>query len=218
MACCRSGRCGNSILCRVFSTLVIAAGVVMSCLTIYDCDFLKTSAGNSIGIFAYVNLDNQCAMYNEATKDPYGWLQTWARICAILAPALASAVILMIMLEFCWNNCCVGFFRSLLLSFAEISQAFTFVIYGSSACARESLNEDFQDLVLGSCSVSQGSIYSIIAFGLYLIGGIFLCFSPRQESLCKKGEVGAQPAAERPEKTEKRPNDVETGAASAGDD
>ncbi|KAK1740213.1 hypothetical protein QTG54_009163 [Skeletonema marinoi] len=52
----------------------------------------------------------------------------------------------------------------------------------------------------------------------YLIGGIFLCFSPRQESLCKKGEVGAQPAAERPEKTEKRPNDVETGAASAGDD
>eukprot|EP00984_Skeletonema_dohrnii_P024495 scaffold13623_cov78-Skeletonema_dohrnii-CCMP3373.AAC.2 len=52
----------------------------------------------------------------------------------------------------------------------------------------------------------------------YLIGGIFLCFSPRQESLCKKGEVGAQPATERPEKTEKKPNDVETGAASAGDD
>jgi len=21
-------------------------------------------------------------MYNEANKDPYGWLQTWARICA----------------------------------------------------------------------------------------------------------------------------------------
>lgn len=65
----------------------------------------------------------------------------------------------------------------------------------------------------------------------YLIGGIFLCFSPKQESLCKKGEVDCEPApaAEVPEQvveekphdfvetgtTEEKPNDVETGAASA---
>mmetsp|Transcript_11340 Transcript_11340/g.16267 ORF Transcript_11340/g.16267 Transcript_11340/m.16267 type:complete len:92 (+) Transcript_11340:725-1000(+) len=68
--------------------------------------------------------------------------------------------------------------------------------------------------MLGSCGVSQGSIYSIIAFGLYLIGGIFLCFSPKQESLCKKGEVDCEPtpAAEVPEQVEEKPNDVETGA------
>ena len=32
--------------------------------------------------------------------------------------------------------------------------------------AKDSANEDFADLMLGSCSVSQGSIFSIIAFGL----------------------------------------------------
>jgi len=102
-------------------------------------------------------------MYNEANKDPYGWLQTWARICAreflresvcvcashtrqiisyhtyfrfmphyiiitVVAPALGAAVILMIIVEFCADICCWTFFRSLLLSLAEISQAFTFVI------------------------------------------------------------------------------------------
>ena len=108
-------------------------------------------------------------MYNET--DPFGWLQTWARICSseflreirdcwkshhtsinyscpsctnssfsnisfstlfllckVLAPSLAVAVILMIMVEFCCDNCCLGFFRSLLLCFAEISQSFTFII------------------------------------------------------------------------------------------
>ena len=53
---------------------------------------------------------------------------------------------------------------------------------------------------------------SLITFFLqrYIIGGIFLCFSPRQESLCKKVEVDVEPAAK------EKPNDVETGAASAG--
>ena len=46
----------------------------------------------------------------------------------VIAPVLGAAVILMIMVEFCYDNCCLGFFRSLLLSFAEISQALTFVI------------------------------------------------------------------------------------------
>ncbi|KAL7499740.1 hypothetical protein ACHAWT_010708 [Skeletonema menzelii] len=213
MACCRcSCRRVNSILCHVFTALFIAAGVVMSCLTIYDCNFLKSSAGNLIGLHAYLNSDDQCVMYNEA--DPYGWLQTWARICSIIAPVLGAAVILMIMVEFCYDNCCLGFFRSLLLSFAEISQALTFVIYGSSACSSDSLNESVKDLMLGSCNISQGSIFSIVAFGLYLIGGVFLCFSPRQESLCKTGEVDAEPVAETPEITKEKPNDVETGGAS----
>eukprot|EP00574_Skeletonema_japonicum_P005953 CAMPEP_0201716224 /NCGR_PEP_ID=MMETSP0593-20130828/2251_1 /ASSEMBLY_ACC=CAM_ASM_000672 /TAXON_ID=267983 /ORGANISM="Skeletonema japonicum, Strain CCMP2506" /LENGTH=213 /DNA_ID=CAMNT_0048205971 /DNA_START=23 /DNA_END=664 /DNA_ORIENTATION=- len=213
MACCR---CGNSIICHVFTILILAAGVVMSCLTIYDCKFLTTSAGDTIGLFSYVNLDDQCVMYNG---DPYGWLQTWAWISAVVAPALGAFVIIMIMVEFCSDHFCVDFFRSLLLSFAEISQAFTFVIYGSSACAKDSANEDFADLMLGSCSVSQGSIFSIIAFGLYLIGGIFLCFSPKQKSLCKKGEVDAEPAAEAPGQVEEKPkNDVEAGAASTEDD
>lgn len=64
-----------------------------------------------------------------------------------------------------------------------------------------------------------------------MIGGIFLCFSPKQESLCKKGEVDCEPspAAEVPEQeqveekqtdvetgaTEEKPNGVESGAASA---
>ena len=38
------------------------------------------SAGNSIGLHAYLNSDDQCVMYNET--DPFGWLQTWARICS----------------------------------------------------------------------------------------------------------------------------------------
>ena len=46
----------------------------------------------------------------------------------------------------------------------------------------------------------------------YIIGGIFLCFSPRQESLCKKVEVDVEPAAK------EKPTDVETGAASAAGD
>lgn len=53
----------------------------------------------------------------------------------------------------------------------------------------------------------------------YLIGGIFLCFSPKQKSLCKKGEVDAEPAAEAPGQVEEKPkNDVEAGAASTEDD
>lgn len=211
----RSHRCGDSIICRVFTISVIAAGVVISCLAIRNCDFLKTSAGNSIGLFAYSNSNEQCTMYNGAI--PYGWLQAWARYCAIIAPALAAVVILMIIVEFCCDICCWTLFRSVLLSFAEISQASTFVIYGSSACASDIFNEDFKHLMLGGCNFSQGSLFSAIALGLYFIGGIFLCFTPRQKPLCKKDEEEAEPAAaaetmttEKKEEEEK-PSDVEAG-------
>lgn len=37
------------------------------------------SAGDTIGLWASLNLDDQCVMNNG---DTYGWLQTWARISA----------------------------------------------------------------------------------------------------------------------------------------
>ena len=47
----------------------------------------------------------------------------------VVAPVLGSVVILVTMLEFCLDSCCVlGFLRSLLLCFTEICQMFTFAI------------------------------------------------------------------------------------------
>lgn len=78
-----------------------------SCLTIRSCDFVKTvsvsassvccmsptthfshkivchfqSAGKSIGLFAHYSGD-QCVITDTEMGNPYGWLQTWSRICA----------------------------------------------------------------------------------------------------------------------------------------
>lgn len=77
---------------------------------------------------------------------------------------------------------------------------------------------------------SSKSLTCYVLLQRYLIGGIFLCFSPRQKPLCKKDDEEAQPAPETaekkedeeaqpapPETTEKeeKPNDVEEGAAAS---
>jgi hypothetical protein len=52
----------------------------------------------------------------------------------------------------------------------------------------------------------------------YILGGILLCFSPKQEPLCKKDTAEAKPAAakDEAEKEEEKPvDDVEAGAATA---
>jgi len=164
-----------------------------SCLTIRSCDFVKTvsvsaasysccmsithsshkivslchfqSAGKSIGLFAHYSGD-QCVITDTEMGNPYGWLQTWSRICAsefqrveggrftiwiflflfraklnivsfpcynpiifkVIAPVFGAVVVLMILVEFCCDICCWSLFRSLFLSGAEISQAFTFVL------------------------------------------------------------------------------------------
>lgn len=46
----------------------------------------------------------------------------------VIAPVFGAVVVLMILVEFCCEICCWSLFRSLFLSGAEISQAFTFVL------------------------------------------------------------------------------------------
>ena len=126
------------------------------------CNF--QSAGKSIGLFAHYSGD-QCVITDTEMGNPYGWLQTWSRICAsefqsrgreiynldffffsgqnstsflspvlqpnysqVIAPVFGAVVVLMILVEFCCEICCWSLFRSLFLSGAEISQAFTFVL------------------------------------------------------------------------------------------
>ena len=75
-------------------------------------------------------------------------------IIKVLAPVLGAAVILMIIVEFCWFNCCLGFFRSLLLSFAEMSQAFTFVICKKHCAWCYSLSVFFVHICINDTSTS----------------------------------------------------------------
>jgi hypothetical protein len=49
-------------------------------------------------------------------------------IFKVIAPVFGAVVVLMILVEFCCEICCWSLFRSLFLSGAEISQAFTFVL------------------------------------------------------------------------------------------
>ena len=109
------------------------------------------------------------------------------------------------LLDCCCKVCCSNLIQTILLTGAEMSQGFTFLLFASNTCATNGL-------WLG-CTMGQGSHYSIIAFICYFLGGCWLCLSPKPDPLfCKKDDDAVEkpepaPAAATP--------DVEAPAAAA---
>eukprot|EP00581_Thalassiosira_minuscula_P031018 CAMPEP_0183762696 /NCGR_PEP_ID=MMETSP0739-20130205/9241_1 /TAXON_ID=385413 /ORGANISM="Thalassiosira miniscula, Strain CCMP1093" /LENGTH=144 /DNA_ID=CAMNT_0026001021 /DNA_START=388 /DNA_END=822 /DNA_ORIENTATION=+ len=88
--------------------------------------------------------------------------------------------------------CCRTTIQSLLISFAEMSQVCTFLMYASDICiTRSDGGNQFESALYGEswegCKMGRGSIYSIISFGCFVIGGCFRFCGPKFKPIfCQK--------------------------------
>mmetsp|Transcript_25548 Transcript_25548/g.44671 ORF Transcript_25548/g.44671 Transcript_25548/m.44671 type:complete len:231 (-) Transcript_25548:232-924(-) len=198
LKCCQ----GYATLCRVLTNLWLVAAVLFSALTLTSCEFVKRGYG-SFGLFNYGMYDECVESYQDGFT--HGWLHTWAAVCGVLAPIFGGIVVLFMLLDCCCKVCCSSLMQSLLLSGAELSQAFTFLFYASDACISRPQNSDFEDIIWDGCTIGQGSIYSLISFGCYFIGGCFLCCSPKPDPLsCHKDGDAAEKSHVKEEKQEEK--------------
>ena len=70
---------------------------------------------------------------------------------------------------------------------------------------------EIQSVLLGSCKIGTGSVYSWVAFGCFFFAGCWLCFSPKHDPLCKKsdGDGAAAAAEEKPNAEEDKPEQAQ---------
>jgi hypothetical protein len=136
-----------------------------------------------------------------------GWLYRWAMISGALSPIFGIGILILMLFDCCCKVCYSKFMQGFLFFCALFNQACTFLIYISTAC-----------LINGGliCKFGWGSLFSIIAFALYLFGSFFMCCSPKHDPVCcNRGDTddGKKCCGEKDKKDEAKPAAEEQPAA-----
>jgi hypothetical protein len=118
------------------------AGVVLSFLTLFSCDFLETTNTSnaqdltggqnldsfSFGLFFFTDTDGECAVYPSDWQ--FNTESLCAQVCAFLAPILSTIALLFYLWEFLFCRfCCARFFQGSLLFGAFVTQGLTFLAF-----------------------------------------------------------------------------------------
>lgn len=112
----------------------------------------------------------------SVSENSRNWLYLWATICGALAPVFGIATLILMTFDCCFNVCCSKCLQGGLFFCAIFSQGCTFLMYLSSPCYFG--GNGF------SCKLGYGSVFSMIAFGTYMIASMFMCFGPKHDPMC----------------------------------
>lgn len=171
----------------------------------FSCEFvIKRSTGAGIGLIRSEELgelgDYVCV--SSVLTYKWQWLFQWAMVSGALAPIFGIGVLTLMLFECCCKVCCSKVMQGFLFFCALFNQACTFLIYISSPCYVNGL----------TCKLGYGSLWSIIAFFLYLIACMFLCFSPTHDPACFNTNGEAKQAAKQEHDEEQPAPAAETTA------
>lgn len=226
---------GYATLCRVFTLLMMIAGVVLSVLAAGSCEFVTRDGQEgqvTFGLFRFSPPGedlgwNDCLTYSDQSGFTYSWLHKWAAVSSALAMCLGALLVLLMLIDCCCNVCCSKFMQTFLVVCCQLNQGFTFLIWLSNACFFTRKNTTGDNWINRGCRIGNGSTYSFCAFMLFFIGGFFLFCSPKPDPLCcqgskdkdKKDEENAKEKAAADEKPganeEEKPNEEDTTVVAA---
>lgn len=120
------------------------AGVVLSALTVFSCDFLETNQppilensgitapAYNFGLIYFEDPTNsgECTLYPDTTE--FSATAQCARVSAIIAPLCGLIALILYLFEFFFCRfCCARFIQAFFLGAAEIAQGLTFFAFGS---------------------------------------------------------------------------------------
>lgn len=184
LKCCQ----GYATLCRVFTYGFFLAAVVFSCFALGSCEFV-TRGDLTIGLFRFSRDGSECMEYSDANDFEQNWLHNWARVSGLMAVLLGALVVVLMGVDCCADVCCSKYMQIFLVVCCQLSQGFTFIIWVSDACFTRKGGGNNESVINRGCRIGDGSIYSFNALMLYMIGGFFLCCSPKpNQLLCKKDD------------------------------
>lgn len=161
-------------------------------MAIGSCEFLKFQVAGfdvngTVGIFR-VSVNNgtvptteECTEYYYGNvTDPY---VLTAKIASVIGIIGAGAVFLMVLFEvLICRVCCARLFESLAWMCAQIGTALAFTMYNSEVCRTAG----------STCSMGEGTIFNIAAWGAYFVAGLLTCCTPKPKPLlarcCKRKE------------------------------
>lgn len=224
---------GYATLCRVFTLLMMIAGVVLSVMAAGSCEFVTRDGQEgqvTFGLFQFSPPGedlgwNDCLTYSDQSGFTYSWLHKWAAVSSALAMCLGALLVLMMLIDCCCNVCCSKFMQTFLVVCCQLNQGFTFLIWLSNACFFTRKNTTGDNWINRGCRIGNGSTYSFCAFMLFFIGGFFLFCSPKPDPLCcrkdkdKKDEENAKEKAAADEKPaaneEEKPKEEDTTVVAA---
>ena len=123
------------------------AGVVFSSLTVFSCDFLESSQGavlESVGVtnssvtylglvyFEDPTMGDKCTLYPDEVASQFSAMAQCARISGMIAPACALIALILYLVEFFFRRFfCARCIQATFLFAAFITQALTFLAYGT---------------------------------------------------------------------------------------
>ncbi len=159
----------------------------LSSFALFSCEFaIKRSTNAGIGLIRSEELmesgDYVCV---ESMTNPWHWLYRWSMVSGALAPIFGIGVLILMLFDCCCKVSCSKFMQAFLIFCALFNQACTFLIYISTPCYINGL----------TCKLGYGSVWSMSAFVLYLVAGLFLCFSPKHDPVSCKNDGEAKQAA-----------------------
>lgn len=164
---------------RVLALVIVFIGFIFSMMAAGSCEFIQYSdldgEEGAFGLFTYTNPAGSCTRYREVV---FNITDKTARVGAIGGAIFALVSLLLQLVDIlCWRVFCGKCCESCLLLLAMIFQGLTFAAFAS---------DNYCLFVRGKCSISNGGIFSIVAFCLYFIGGVVGCFTPEPRPiLCR---------------------------------
>mmetsp|Transcript_12301 Transcript_12301/g.18865 ORF Transcript_12301/g.18865 Transcript_12301/m.18865 type:complete len:362 (+) Transcript_12301:143-1228(+) len=209
MVCCKCCQ-GCALVCRVVTNFWLLAGIVMSSVALFSCQFAEQRrTGQGLGLIFSEQLNGETGSYQcvESVSENSGWIYSWAFVCGCLAPIFGIAVFILMLFDCCCKVCCSKVMQGFLFFAAIFCQGCTLLVYVSSPC--------YFDGNGFTCKMGYGTVWTIIAFWAYLIASLFLCCSPKHDpATCCYDDDDAKPAAKE-QYDEEQPAPAEQNAAEA---
>jgi len=185
---------------------------VLSSVALFSCQFAEQRrTGQGLGLIFSEQFNEENGNYQcvESVSEYRGWIYSWAFICGCLAPIFGIALFILMLFDCCCKVCCSKVMQGFLFFSAIFSSGCTLLVYLSKPC--------YFDGNGFTCKMGYGTVWTIMAFWSYLIGSLFLCFSPKHDpATCCYDDDDTKPAAKQQyDEEQPAPAPVEQKAAEA---